>query len=251
MARKVATKTVERVGSMSLSDGCIMHRNQVIQRELNLHEVRKMMRVGKRLGIEMQGNEEEVESRRFWNSDGFDWVMKESTAASGGLLCVWDKLNFVKREVFTSDDFLGVSGEWGTKKLQCYFVNVYAPNDRRKKGGRIGENPEMSDFNAFIETTRLIDIRLANRWFTWYRSDGSSMSRLDRVLMTEEMFTMGGEWVQQGLRRTISDHCAILTKTKITDWGPKPFRVLDAWLESRSVWGYGSSLGASVALVGY
>ncbi|GLT96550.1 hypothetical protein SLE2022_141630 [Rubroshorea leprosula] len=63
MARKAATEIVERVGSMSLSDGCIMHRNQVIQRELNLHEVRKMMRVGKRLGIEMQGNEEEVESR--------------------------------------------------------------------------------------------------------------------------------------------------------------------------------------------
>ncbi|GKV33280.1 hypothetical protein SLEP1_g41808 [Rubroshorea leprosula] len=98
-----------------------------------------------------------------------------------------------------------------------------------EKRGRIGENPEMSDFNAFIETTRLIDIRLANRWFTWYRSDGSSMSRLDRVLMTEEMFTMGGEWVQQRLRRTISDHCDILMKTKIIDWGPKPFRVLDAW----------------------
>ncbi|GLT31874.1 hypothetical protein SLA2020_065800 [Shorea laevis] len=63
MARKAATETVKRVGSMSLSYGCIMHRNQVIQRELNLHEVRKMMRVGKRLGIEMQGNEEEVESR--------------------------------------------------------------------------------------------------------------------------------------------------------------------------------------------
>ncbi|GKV44469.1 hypothetical protein SLEP1_g51654 [Rubroshorea leprosula] len=53
--------------------------------------------------------------------------------ASGGLLCVWDKLNFVKREVFTGDGFLGVSREWGTKKLQCYFVNVYAPNDKRKK----------------------------------------------------------------------------------------------------------------------
>ncbi|GKV44470.1 hypothetical protein SLEP1_g51655 [Rubroshorea leprosula] len=63
MARKVATETVKRVGSMSLSDGCIMHRNQVIQRELNLHEVRKMMRVGKRLGIEMQDNEDAVESR--------------------------------------------------------------------------------------------------------------------------------------------------------------------------------------------
>ncbi|GKV32708.1 hypothetical protein SLEP1_g41295 [Rubroshorea leprosula] len=200
--------------------------------------------------------------RMLWNSDGFDWVMKGSSGASGGMVCVWDKLQFTKKEEFVGDGFLGVVGEWGVSKLQCYFVNVYASNDKRKKvevweelqkviiekggrwllagdfnavryleekRGRTGENVEMRDFNAFIETTGLVDIRLANRRFTWYRSDGSSMSRLDRVLMTEEMFNMGGEWVQHGLRRTISDHCAIIIKTKITDWGPKPFRVLDAW----------------------
>ncbi|GLT35615.1 hypothetical protein SLA2020_100520 [Shorea laevis] len=141
---------------------------------------------------------------RMWNSDGFDWDMKMSTRALGGLLCVWDKLNFVKMEEFTSDGCLGVSREWRTKKLKCYFVNVYAPKDRRKKvelweelrkviiekGGRwliasdfntircleekrrrIGENPEMRDFNAFIKTIGLVDIRLANRRFTMSRCE--------------------------------------------------------------------------------
>ncbi|GLU10101.1 hypothetical protein SLE2022_269240 [Rubroshorea leprosula] len=49
--------------SISLSDGCIANRNRVIQRELNLLEVRRMISVGKRLGVQIQGNEEEVQSR--------------------------------------------------------------------------------------------------------------------------------------------------------------------------------------------
>ncbi|GKV51288.1 hypothetical protein SLEP1_g57956 [Rubroshorea leprosula] len=189
MARKAATETVKRVGSMSLSDGCIMHKNQVIQRELNLHEVRKMMRVGKRLGIEMQGNEEEVESR------GLGGPLKKKEVG---------KLNDRRKKFELWEELRTLILEKGGRGLIAGDFN--AVRCLEEKRGRIGENPEMSDFNAFIETTGLIDIRLANRWFTWYRSesDGSSMSRLDRVLMTEEMFTM-------------------------VDWGPKPFRVLDAW----------------------
>ncbi|GLU20995.1 hypothetical protein SLE2022_371630 [Rubroshorea leprosula] len=51
------------VSCSSLSDGCIVNRNQVIQRELNLQEVRRIFCVGKRLGIQWQDNEEEVQSR--------------------------------------------------------------------------------------------------------------------------------------------------------------------------------------------
>ncbi|GLT90043.1 hypothetical protein SLE2022_079960 [Rubroshorea leprosula] len=51
------------VGCSSLSDGCIANRNQVIQRELNLQEVRRIFSLGKRLGIQLQDNEEEVQSR--------------------------------------------------------------------------------------------------------------------------------------------------------------------------------------------
>ncbi|GLT39021.1 hypothetical protein SLA2020_132310 [Shorea laevis] len=87
----------------------------------------------------------------------------------------------------------------------------------------------MRNFDDFIVTTGLVDLRLANQKFTWYRPDGSTMSRLDRMLMTVNMCSMRKDWVQQGLQRTVSDHCAIILKTTTTDWGPKPFRVLDAW----------------------
>ncbi|GLU18865.1 hypothetical protein SLE2022_351420 [Rubroshorea leprosula] len=52
-----------RAEGASLFDGCIAHRNRVIQWEMNLHEVRKMISMGKRLGIQLQDNEEEVQSR--------------------------------------------------------------------------------------------------------------------------------------------------------------------------------------------
>ncbi|GLT90583.1 hypothetical protein SLE2022_085080 [Rubroshorea leprosula] len=91
----------------------------------------------------------------------------------------------------------------------------------KERRGRTGESPDMKEFNDFIEAVGLVDHKLANRRFTWYRPDGTSMSRLDRVLMTSEMTELGGEWVQQGLKRTISDHCAIVMKTRVSDWGPR------------------------------
>ncbi|GKU93958.1 hypothetical protein SLEP1_g7507 [Rubroshorea leprosula] len=64
----------------------------------------------------------------------------------------------------------------------------------------------MGEFNDFIETTGLVDIRLVNRRFTWYRPDGTSMSRLDRFLLSTEMCNMSGEWVQHGVLDAWQQH---------------------------------------------
>ncbi|GLU12862.1 hypothetical protein SLE2022_295200 [Rubroshorea leprosula] len=58
-----AASQVNMLGSCSISDGCIANRNNIVRRELTLHEVRRMMSVGKRLGIQIQDNEGEVQSR--------------------------------------------------------------------------------------------------------------------------------------------------------------------------------------------
>ncbi|GLT98273.1 hypothetical protein SLE2022_157850 [Rubroshorea leprosula] len=200
--------------------------------------------------------------KMLWNSDEFDWVAKASSGASGGLLCLWDRRHFVKREEFTGDGYVGISGEWGVDKQQCSLINVYGPNDRQKRAklweelrkrvidkegrwlitgdfnavrgpeerrGKAGVSSDMWEFEEFIVTTGLVDVKLTNRRYTWYKPDGIARSRLDRFLLSTEMNNMGGEWVQQGLPRNISDHCAMVLKSKSTDWGPKPFRVLDAW----------------------
>ncbi|GLT86654.1 hypothetical protein SLE2022_047770 [Rubroshorea leprosula] len=61
--QQVEATQVQGVGSLSLSDGCIANRNQVLQREMTLQEVRRIFSVGKRLGIQWVDNEEEVQSR--------------------------------------------------------------------------------------------------------------------------------------------------------------------------------------------
>ncbi|GKV26298.1 hypothetical protein SLEP1_g35629 [Rubroshorea leprosula] len=43
------------------------------------------------------------------------------------------------------------------------------------------------------------------------------------------MSTLERDWTQVGVRRSISDHCAIILKSRNVDWGPKPFQALDVW----------------------
>ncbi|GLT90131.1 hypothetical protein SLE2022_080800 [Rubroshorea leprosula] len=145
--------------------------------------------------------------RTMWNSNEIDWVMKESIGASGGLLCIWNKKNFAKTKDFTGDGYLRITGEWGLDKVKCNLVNVYGPNDRQKmlklwdelehmiieeggrwllvgdfnavrcleeRRGRTGESPDMKKFDEFILAVGLVDIKMVNRHFTWYRLDGTA-----------------------------------------------------------------------------
>ncbi|GLT40916.1 hypothetical protein SLA2020_150130 [Shorea laevis] len=71
--------------------------------------------------------------RMMWNSRELGWVMKESIEASGGLICLWNKMNFTKTGEHTGDGYLRITGEWGVHKVKCNLVNVYGPNDRQKR----------------------------------------------------------------------------------------------------------------------
>lgn len=68
--------------------------------------------------------------------------------------------------------------------------------------------------------------------FTWANFQDSAIhSRIDRFLVSIE-------WIQKlkpnqwGLPRSISDHCPIMIAEDSRDWGPKPFRFMDAWLSN-------------------
>ncbi|GLU04442.1 hypothetical protein SLE2022_215890 [Rubroshorea leprosula] len=68
LARRVETcqagdDKVHNAAAISISDGCIENRNRVLQREMNMHEVRQMMGVGKRLGFKFDNSEEEIQSK--------------------------------------------------------------------------------------------------------------------------------------------------------------------------------------------
>lgn len=65
-----------------------------------------------------------------------------------------------------------------------YFNTVRHPSERR---GRGMDTPwsECNNFEDFISYCGLEDLNLSGRKYTWYREDGSAMSKIDRVFINE------------------------------------------------------------------
>ncbi|KAH1232791.1 hypothetical protein GmHk_09G025366 [Glycine max] len=69
--------------------------------------------------------------------------------------------------------------------------------------------------------------------FTWFRPNGSVKSILYRCLVSEQWLSHWLDSLQHVIQRDFSDHCPIILKTYMVDWGPKPFRVMDWWLKHK------------------
>lgn len=72
----------------------------------------------------------------------------------------------------------------------------------------------MESFCNFISESGLIDLPLIGRKYTWYKPNGSTMSRLDRFLILEEWLNSWSCLSQWGLKRSVSDHCAVVLKER-------------------------------------
>ncbi|GKU86405.1 hypothetical protein SLEP1_g936 [Rubroshorea leprosula] len=189
---------------------------------------------------------------------------KPSAGMYGGLICVWDSKILKRKETLEGDNFIGVFGLWGSEEIPVFILNIYSSchlaskralweelqdliNNRKglwclagdfiavrrveeRAGCKVVSN-EMREFDAFIHNSELLDLPLIGRKYTWYNSNGQQMSRIDRFLFSEEWMLKWSEMKQWGLRRSISDHCPIMIKNELVDWGPTPFRFFDAWLD--------------------
>lgn len=89
---------------------------------------------------------------------------------------------------------------------------------------------DFREFNDFVVGNCLVDVGLQGRKFTWYKYNGSCKSRIDRALINEKWADCWSETGLRGLPRSVSDHCAIILQSTQTDWGPTPFRFIEAWL---------------------
>ncbi|GKV46541.1 hypothetical protein SLEP1_g53515 [Rubroshorea leprosula] len=183
---------------------------------------------------------------------------------SGGLLCIWDLSVFKMMEVVEGRYFMGVFGVWGEEQIPVHLINIYSPCtlvgkrelweelgnliNRRKgrwclggdfnavtkveeRAGCKDTTTEMNEFNSFIQDAGLIDLALIGRKYTWYSSNGRQMSRIDRFLINADWFEKWSDMKQWGLGRTVSDHCPLVLKNEKIDWGPKPFKFFNVWLE--------------------
>lgn len=200
-----------------------------------------------------------------WGNSNCDWVFLPSNGRSGGLLCIWGLNFFTISNSFYGAGYLGISGLW-SDNTPCNFINVYSPCDfhgkselwqnlvrevrtrggdvwcvlgdfnavkcsSERKGSSVASNREMAGFSNFIEDASLQDIPMSGRKYTWSSPSGSSMSRLDKFLISAGWLSKWPNSVQKGHSSFISDHCAISLFDSHVDWGPKPFRTLDCWFD--------------------
>ncbi|GKV19934.1 hypothetical protein SLEP1_g30130 [Rubroshorea leprosula] len=162
--------------------------------------------------------------RTIWGADNFDWVAKASRGTSGRLICIWNS-DLLKKESIIEELMSEVGGCW------CLMGDFNAIRNVQEWNGGRSNRRDMVEFDEFIRECGLIDLPLIGRKYTWYQPNGAVMSRLDRFLLSEDWCLKWGDIKQWGLRRTKSDHCPILMKNLSIDWGPKPFRFFDVWLD--------------------
>ncbi|GKU89787.1 hypothetical protein SLEP1_g3881 [Rubroshorea leprosula] len=109
----------------------------------------------------------------------------------------------------------------------------------------------MREFDSFINVTGLVDLPLVDRKYTWHSANGQHRSRIDRFLVSEECLQKWNDLKQWGLGRSVSDHCPLLLKNEKVDWGPKPFKFFDSWLEHPNCKEVSSKVWKSVEVRGW
>lgn len=77
----------------------------------------------------------------------------------------------------------------------------------------------------------LMEIQLVGRSFTWYRPDGTCKSKLDRMSVNHTWSQVWPNQLMKGGKRSLSDHVPIFIEEVVKDWGPKPFRFFNQWIQ--------------------
>lgn len=208
----------------------------------------------------------ELNCREIWGSNNVGWAHRESVGRAGGIAILWNSNSFVCSSSWDMDGAVIINGMWGAERVDCCFISVYAPcrlderielwdrlkliiqqnsssclclvgdfnsirfpDERVSRSGNLNWN-DLREFDDFISDSLLIDLPLQGRKFTCYKPDGSCKSRIDRILINDQWMENWSDSIQKGISRSISDHCPIILDTKRIDWGPKPFRFINAWI---------------------
>jgi len=109
------------------------------------------------------------------------------------------------------------------------FNSIRSLGERRNAKFDANHRREMRRFNEFIENKELVDIPMVGRKYTWYKPNGLVNSRIDRILVFREWLDKWPDNRYYVLDSSVSDHCALVLKTKTMDWGPNTFRSLGIW----------------------
>ncbi|XP_071714871.1 uncharacterized protein [Rutidosis leptorrhynchoides] len=204
-----------------------------------------------------------------WGSNNCEFIQRAMVGKSGGQLLIWDTDEFEAESTIAIDFVIGIKGVWKKSGSKVNILNIHGPHDDHNKQtlwaslvsllcsnkdeawlicGDFNEVRCPSErlncdfisnrarwFNDFIEQCHLVEIPLSGRIFTRVSEDGIKFSKLDRFLVCEKFMDIWQNLSATALERKHSDHCPIMLKDDEKNFGPKPFKLFDAWLDEDGV----------------
>ena len=94
----------------------------------------------------------------------------------------------------------------------------------------------MRNFNIFISMAKVVSIPMHGMSFTWSNNrESESWTKLDRFLLYPMILVWFPKLVQRGLHRSLLNHNAIVVGESEADWGHRPFRFFNGWLEDKEM----------------
>lgn len=204
-----------------------------------------------------------------WDITNHGWLFSPATGnrgLSGGLISTWDKGEFTMEDHEIKNNWIWTRCSENDNSLAISnFINIYAPHhqpskiqmwkelqnileahpnegfcffgdfncirNNRESFNCIYRNSDSEKFNDYITTNNLRDVPLTNYSFTWF-GHSQKCSKLDRALVSQNWFP-DCQWKLEGLGRKHPDHvCLLLYNSEQQDWGPKPCKPFNTWLNN-------------------
>nr|GEV11277.1 hypothetical protein [Tanacetum cinerariifolium] len=201
--------------------------------------------------------------KSLWGNINFDYACSMARGRPGGLISIWDPNFFSKEAIWCDDSFIIVKGHWNNEVGDCFIINIYGPQESAAKSslwnrlaefmnqhngkfilfgdfntvlheyersGSLFSRIEAEHFNAFFDSTGLIDLPIGGRHFTWMNKVGTNLSKLDCFLISEGVMEDIPDIKFTAIERLWSDNSPILLHSKKADFGPSPFKLYNSWL---------------------
>lgn len=114
------------------------------------------------------------------------------------------------------------------------YIAFRDPAERLSVSQRVAVDNTITEFNGWVSDLEVEEVQCVGRKFTWYRPNGAAKSKLDRFFVSDAWISKWPGSTSFILNRNFSDHCPVLLRSRIVDWGPQPFKVLDCWLNDKT-----------------
>ncbi|XP_071718360.1 uncharacterized protein [Rutidosis leptorrhynchoides] len=149
-----------------------------------------------------------------WGDPDFKFIQKPKVGKSGGMFLIWDTTSFEVNEAVEGKFFLAVKGKWMGRDKDTIITNIYGPHNGNDK-------KEMWE-----SLEKLMEYKNAE-WVL--------CGDFNEVRVVSKRLNYCGDLSVVTLDRNTSDHCPIFLSDKNINFGPKPFKVFDTWLDNKDV----------------